>query len=88
MFDKKKYLHLQLFRIGINYVNFFYILGNSLLLELTHQNSGDRGESWRPITKKVYWPPPGPTSAAVKTETTSSSVHIGKKSGYQIYIIN
>ena len=53
--------------------------GNSLLLELTHRNSGDRGESWLPITKKVYWPPPGPTSSTVKAEQNTSSVQIGKK---------
>ena len=42
------------------------------LLELTHKQTGE-GETWVPIKKKVYWPPPGP----VKAES-SPSVHSGK----------
>jgi hypothetical protein len=43
------------------------------LLELTHKSNNDGEEAWVPITKKVYWPPPGP----VKVES-SPSVHSGK----------
>ena len=42
-------------------------------MELNNRANADGTESWVPVTKKVYWPPPGP----VKAES-SPSVHSGK----------
>ncbi len=43
------------------------------LLELTHRNSGDRGDVWIPITKKVYWPPTGGTAGGNGGQTASAA---------------
>ena len=51
----------------------FFITGGDILLELNNRANADGTESWVPVTKKVYWPPPGP----VKAES-SPSVHSGK----------
>jgi len=55
---------------------FYYLcfLEGRCLLELTHKQCGEGGDTWVPITKKVYWPPPGPLPAE-----SSPSVHSGKK---------
>ena len=50
-----------------------FITGGDILLELNNRANADGTESWVPVTKKVYWPPPGP----VKAES-SPSVHSGK----------
>ena len=50
-----------------------FITGGDILLELNNRTNSDGSESWVPVTKKVYWPPPGP----VKAES-SPSVHSGK----------
>merc|ERR1711881_298507 len=56
----------------------FYKEGRCLL-ELTHRSNNEGSESWIPVTKKVYWPPPGP----VKAES-SPSVHSASEAGSDV----
>lgn len=50
---------------------FFYIDGK-FILELSHRKEGDRN-SWVPVPKKTYWPPPAAAGTPRQESSTSLS---------------